>query len=528
MTHPIRFCERGVCWLLLAALLVLTAYHTLRAFDHSRDEYEGAMIPVTERQRGGLPGPDWLTALPYTVTPYGPGFFALAGTASVGPWQGTLIPGRLVSVAAAVLTAVVIAVVVGRRSASAACGLAAGVLYLGYPIIAYWFHDYRVDALACFFAIAAYAAPDLPWRGLLASALLVVVGSVVKQTVALAAVPVFVHLLYVGRRRDALLYFSGVAVLGGVTWAVLFYLSQGYYFDLGLWGNRRAYILHKAMDSAGFFIQNPATIAAAVALIAAFAARSKPICSNRYVIALMISLVFGGLLSGGEGSANNYFLESAGLVCVVVGIYGIDALWRSDQGRTAVVLCIAGFAVIARRECEHRPLRSSRRKSRRSSLREKPGGHGVRTGGSAICCAGALGRIDARGERSLFLRRGRQESRGRRRPAGRGHEGRSGERVGIGQAVGTIHSGRKPMAAGNRRCDAFPLRAGPASRRGLLVSLCSASGARRRRRLTPRRSRRQPVGRGGEIAARILERDGMSRRRQRPEQVSVGGGDRSR
>jgi hypothetical protein len=347
MTHLTRFCERTVCWLLLAALLTLTAFHTLRAFDHSRDEYEGAMIPVTERQRSGLPGPEWLTALPYTVTPYGPGFFALAGTASVGPWQKTLIPGRLVSVAAAVLAAVVIALVVGRRTASAVCGLAAGVLYLGYPIIAYWFHDYRVDALACFFAIAAYAAPDLPWRGLLTSALLVVVGSVVKQTVALAAVPVFVHLLYVGRRRDALLYLGGVALLGALTWGALFYLSHGYYFDLGLWGNRRAYLLHKALGSAGNFAENPATVAAMVALIAAFVANAKSICSNRYFIALVIGLGFAGLLSGGEGSANNYFLESAGLVCIVVGIYGLDALWRLDRGRMAVVLWAAGLAVIA-------------------------------------------------------------------------------------------------------------------------------------------------------------------------------------
>jgi hypothetical protein len=342
-----RFCERTVCWLLLAALLVLTAFHTIRVFDHSRDEYEGAMIPVTERERGGLPGPDWLTKLPYTVTPYGPGFFALAGATSVGPWDKTLVPGRLVSVAAAVLTAVVIALVVGRRTASAACGLTAGGLYLGYPSIAYWFHDYRVDALACFFAIAAYAAPDLPWRGLLASALLVVVGSVVKQTVALAAVPVFVHLFLVGRRRDAFLYLGAVAVLGALTWGVLFYLSHGYYFDLGLWGNRRVYLAYKALYSATAFAENPATVAAAVALLAAFVANSKPIFTNRYVIALVIGLVFAGLLSGGEGSANNYFLESAGLVSIVIGLYGISALWRLDRGRTAIMLWAAGFAVVA-------------------------------------------------------------------------------------------------------------------------------------------------------------------------------------
>jgi hypothetical protein len=347
MTFLTLFCERTVCWLLLAALLVLSAFHTIRAFDHSRDEYEGAMIPVTERERGGLPGPDWLAKLPYTVTPYGPGFFALAGAASVGPWDKTLVPGRLVSVAAAVLAAVVIALVVGRRTASVACGLTAGVLYLAYPIIAYWFHDYRVDALACFFAIAAYAAPDLPWRGLLASALLVVVGSMVKQTVALAAIPVFLHLFIVGRRRDAFLYLGGVAVLGALTWGVLFYLSHDYYFDLGLWGNRRFYLAYKAMDSATAFAENPATVAAAVALLAAFVVNSRAIFTNRYVIALAVGLGFASLLSGGEGSANNYFLESAGLASIVIGLYGIDGLRRLDRGRTAIILWGAGFAVVA-------------------------------------------------------------------------------------------------------------------------------------------------------------------------------------
>jgi hypothetical protein len=104
--------------------------------------------------------------------------------------------------------------------------------------------------------------------------------------------------------------------------------------------------LHKALGSAGNFAENPATVAAAVALIAAFVANSKPICTNRYVIALVIGLGFAGLLSGGEGSANNYFLESAGLVCIVLGLYGVSALWRLDRGRTAIVLWTAGFSVV--------------------------------------------------------------------------------------------------------------------------------------------------------------------------------------
>ena len=76
-------------------------------------------------------------------------------------------------------------------------------------------------------------------------------------------------------------------------------------------------------------------------------AKSKPICTNRYVIALIISWGFAGLLSGGEGAATNYFLESAGLVCILLGIYGVSALWQLDRAQTAIVLWAAGIAVIA-------------------------------------------------------------------------------------------------------------------------------------------------------------------------------------
>ena len=207
---------------------------------------------------------------------------------------------------------------------------------------------------------------------------------------------------------------------------MLFYLSHGYYFDLGLWGNRRVYLLRKAIQSTEEFAVNPAFIAAAVALIGAFVAKSKPICTNRYVIALIISLGFAGLLSGGEGAATNYFLESAGLVCILLGIYGVSALAidRANGHRT-----MGGrFRGDCRREREHRGLCSGR-KSPRPDDGEESSGYRVRTGGSAVYRAGHLGRINAGGERSVLLRRGCQEPSGGRQPTGRGYEGRPGERV---------------------------------------------------------------------------------------------------
>ena len=267
MTHATRFCEHTVCWILLAALLALTAFPYPPRVRPFTGRIRRAIYPSPSGSAQRLAGAGSLTACPSTGTPYGPG--SCAGGSGVG-WavaSRTLIPGRLVSVAAAFLTAVVIVIVVGRRTASAACGLTAGVLYVGYPIIAYWFHDYRVDALACFFAVAAYAARDLPRRGLLASALLVVVGPWSNRLSRWPPSPFLFTCCLSAGRRDALLYLGGVAALGAMTWGALFYLSHGYYFDLGLWGNRRDYLLRKAIQSTQEFAVNPAFIAAAVALI---------------------------------------------------------------------------------------------------------------------------------------------------------------------------------------------------------------------------------------------------------------------
>ena len=196
MAPLLRFCERTAFWWLLGAVLVLAGHHVIRSLDLSHDNYEGSMMLVTERMSRSPPSREWMARIPYSLSPHGPVYFALTGVvSSIGPWPRSLIPGRFVSISAGLLSAGLIGLAVGRGTNSPELGLATGAMYLGSWTSSAWIHFYRVDALAVFFALAAYAAPGLPRRGLATSAAMVVAGSLVKPVVGLAAIPIALHLI---------------------------------------------------------------------------------------------------------------------------------------------------------------------------------------------------------------------------------------------------------------------------------------------------------------------------------------------
>jgi Dolichyl-phosphate-mannose-protein mannosyltransferase len=344
-----RLSAPALFWCLLPTLLVLTATHVYRSLDALRDGYEGAMMLVSERMTEGLPSREWLAKVPYTVSPYGPAYFALARFASfVGRQPRSLVPGRLVSVIAGLLTAGLIGLVVGRRTSSSALGLASAVVYLGYPGVDTWIHQYRIDALAVLFAIAATATAGLSRRRLAVSALMVVAGSLVKQSVGLAAVPVVLYLWIEGRHRDAGLYVLSVLALAGMVWAILFYASGGYYFDLGVLGNRRPYYPSQAIYYGGWFARRSITVAAFVSLLAAAVVNPAAVIRCRFAIAAVVAGALAVVLSGFEGATTNYYLETAALASILLGIHGLGALWRISRAWTAVFLLFACIAIGAR------------------------------------------------------------------------------------------------------------------------------------------------------------------------------------
>jgi hypothetical protein len=70
-------CERNARKSVQVAVLVAIAFHLIRVFDSSRDEYEGGMMQSAERMGWSLPDTTWTDRIPYTVCPHGPVYFAI-------------------------------------------------------------------------------------------------------------------------------------------------------------------------------------------------------------------------------------------------------------------------------------------------------------------------------------------------------------------------------------------------------------------------------------------------------------------
>ncbi|MEE9602076.1 MAG: hypothetical protein V3V75_02135, partial [Thermoguttaceae bacterium] len=178
---------------ILAALAAVALGFVAGVFDLKTKDYgEGPILAMVERMRHQTVTADWLQGPEHTVTCYGPGYYwsVLATSAAMPGWQRTLIPGRLVSLAAALAVAALIAAVVARRVGSVPLGLFAALIFLTWPVTDFWVPFHRTDVLAVLFGLSAYvAASSDNRRGLLIAALLIGVGSLVKQTVALSAAP---------------------------------------------------------------------------------------------------------------------------------------------------------------------------------------------------------------------------------------------------------------------------------------------------------------------------------------------------
>src|SRR5262249_39253756 len=156
---------------------------------------EGPILALVERWRSEPVSAQWWQGTPSTLTCYGPGYYWLVKVVSpLTPWDHTLIPGRLLALAAMLATALLFALLIYRPTHSVEVSLAGALFYLAAPVVTYWLPYHRVDTLAIFLSLASYAVLGRSRASGWASALLVVAGSLVKQTAALSALPVILYL----------------------------------------------------------------------------------------------------------------------------------------------------------------------------------------------------------------------------------------------------------------------------------------------------------------------------------------------
>jgi hypothetical protein len=323
----------------------------LRVFDFRQlaDYGEGTLLPMLARLDRESPSPAWLDAPPYTLTSYGPGYYRVVRAVSlVLPWPHSLIPGRLVSLAATLATAGLVAFAVGRKSRSGLLGAGAAVAYLASPVVQAWGTVHRVDPLATLLAVAAYVL--LAGRGrwtVPAAAACVVLGSLVKQNVALTALPLAVFLLVDRRPRAAVTLVGLVAVLGVAVWLTLDHLSGGFLHRTAVQANLGRLFWRQAFWAGHDFLASPLGLVAALAVGLRLVDRPAEWSRSVYAVGLLVATAIATFLSAKEGASPSYFLEASALAAIVIGTEGLWPAWSIHPGRTVAVLLVALAAALA-------------------------------------------------------------------------------------------------------------------------------------------------------------------------------------
>ncbi|HUY36327.1 MAG TPA: hypothetical protein VMV69_26550 [Pirellulales bacterium] len=332
--------------LLAGALAAVTTVYALRTFDLERKSYgEGPILATVERMRSEPISVEWLRAPDYTLSCYGPVYywvFDLAARISHSPHG--VIPGRLVSLAAAIAIAALATWVIARQTRSVELGLLAPLAFLVSPTVAYWMPYARVDMLALLAALGAYAALGPKPKSVAAAAALIAAGSLVKPTCALAGLPILAHLIVCRRWRDAVVFSLFVAALGAALWGVVQWSSRGFFLTGVLTGNRNQMIPWRGFAYGYEFLASP--LGTAAMLVAVYLLVTEPASAVRslWCLGFLLSLGISFVTVCKNGSDHNYFLDPALLASFVVAARGAPRLSAAQPRRALAAL--AGLAVV--------------------------------------------------------------------------------------------------------------------------------------------------------------------------------------
>jgi hypothetical protein len=331
-------------------LLVMAAAYLLRVFDFRQpsDQGEGTVLVMVQRMGSQRISPDWLRGPVYTATPYGPGYYwVVRAAAAVLPWHHGLIPGRLASLAASLALAGLVGWAVRRKTRSVELGLLSAMLFLASPVVQAWATPYRVDPLAVLLAVSSYLLVDRPRWGLFAAAAAIACGSLVKQTVALTALPLFLYLLLGRRYQAAALFGLLVAAMGALAWTVLNWATEGFFFATSVRGNLNTMSLRHGFWWGYDFLCTPLAIAAVTALALVLVKEPRRWAGSVFTVGFPVATLITGLLACKEGSSASYFLEATALGAVVAGSEGLAFFWSLHRGRAAIAALFLALTLTA-------------------------------------------------------------------------------------------------------------------------------------------------------------------------------------
>jgi hypothetical protein len=257
------------------------------------------------------------------------------------------VPGRLVALVSALAAAGLAALAAAWRTKNADLGLLAALLFLVSLPVNEWLPYARVDMLAIAFSAAAYLAVGASRRSLVASALAIAAGSLVKPTVALNALPIMVHLVANRRQRDAACFFSLVAAFGLVAWAAVHWATDGFFLSGVLLGNRNPMYLWRGYLFTWQFLLSPLAVAGLLIAVWQIVASPRRFAQSLFAMSFVLSLAMSAVLVCKRGSEINYFLEPALLAALAVAVDGCAWLSSLDVRRTQLAVAAVALVVAA-------------------------------------------------------------------------------------------------------------------------------------------------------------------------------------
>ncbi len=349
-TSEMRWPEKGATLLafgLLALFLIAFFYRcwAVITFPYTIEYGEGPVLDWARQfAQGGWPYKA-IDGFPYTFSVYTPLYLWLSAQflRFGGP---ALWGGRLISAGSILFSAGAIYALARREQASQRWAAMGALLFLASPFAYRWATFYRPDALALAFSLAGMclAYPDrsgmVALRRIVLAGLLFLLAFYTKQSFVAAPLAFGLVLLSHDRRRG-LLWFAGMALAGGLVFAILNLATGGTFFTDVVVGNANPYNLGAYLRFTGGFLSIVAviSISAVGALLMAWREQQLSPAGVYFLCAALVTLS-----AGKAGAWENYYLETLALMCLLAAMAWQRLVARHNGWGPAVLVALLVIA----------------------------------------------------------------------------------------------------------------------------------------------------------------------------------------